>query len=148
MAAGAPPFLLEIPTDTARTICSLVFTGTLQRFPDISFIFSHAGGTIMNVAGRIDDLGRFAERCARFIPNGFFAELSKMYFDTAGAYDAAAMGALRAVVPNAHILFGSDYPFVPIAATAGGLRKLGLPDDELAAIERGNAAALLPRWRA
>jgi len=33
---GTPAFFLEVPTDTARTIASLIFTGTLSRFPGIS----------------------------------------------------------------------------------------------------------------
>jgi len=145
--ANAPSFLLEVPTDTARTITSLVFSGTVARFPDIRFIFSHAGGTIMPVAGRLTDLVQPAAILVDKIPHGFAAELQKFYYDTAGAADHAAMNALRAVVSNTHILFGSDYPFVP-EETVLRLSKLGLPADDLRAIERGNAQALLPRWRA
>ena len=39
-------------------------------------------------------------------------------------------------------MFGSDYPYVPIAATAEGLRGLGLETGTLDAIGRGNAAVL------
>jgi predicted TIM-barrel fold metal-dependent hydrolase len=145
--SGAPAFFLEVPTDTARTITSLIFTGTLTRFPDIRFIFCHAGGTIMVVAGRITGLAGASRRFVERIPNGFEAELAKLYFDTAGAADAAAMGALRSIVPTSHILFGSDYPFVPIPTTVGGLGALVMAPADLQAIERGNAQALLPRWR-
>ena len=44
-------------------------------------------------------------------------------------------------------LFGSDYPFVPIPQTTVGLTKLGIAAADLQAIERGNAQALLPRWK-
>jgi predicted TIM-barrel fold metal-dependent hydrolase len=54
---------------------------------------------------------------------------------------------LRAIVPTSHILFGGDYPFVPISATAVGLGKLGLAASDLQAIERDNALRLLPRLR-
>jgi 6-methylsalicylate decarboxylase len=40
-----PPPMVEYGTDTTRAIASLLFTGTAARFPDIRFIFSHAGGT-------------------------------------------------------------------------------------------------------
>ena len=85
LSAGAPSFFLEVPTDTARTIASLVFTGTHRRFPDIRFIFSHAGGTITVVAGRITGLAQSASAMKERIPNGFEAELARFYFDTAGA---------------------------------------------------------------
>ncbi len=42
-----------------------------------------------------------------------------------------------------HTMFGSDYPYVPIAATAQGLQTLELPTDALDAIGRENALTLL-----
>jgi 6-methylsalicylate decarboxylase len=147
LISSVPTFFLEVPTDTARTITSLVFTGTLTRFPDIRFIFSHAGGTITVVAGRITGLANTRKELADRIPNGFGAELAKLYFDTAGAADASAMGALQTLVPISHILFGSDYPFVPIAETTGGLGKLGITPLDLRAIEHDNAVQLIPRLR-
>ena len=41
------------------------------------------------------------------------------------------------------ILFGSDYPYVPIEVTAGGLRALELADRAVEAIGAGNALSLL-----
>lgn len=144
--ASVAPFLIETPTDTTRTITNLILTGTLLRFPDIQFIFCHAGGTITAVAGRI---GGFLDRrtdVAEIVPHGFATELGKLYYDTAGAADPSAMAALMKLVPTTHILFGSDYPFVPMPATIGGLGGLGLRSTDLQAIERGNAQELLPRW--
>ena len=46
------------------------------------------------------------------------------------------------------ILFGGDYPFVPIAETAVGMTKVGLSAADLQAIGRDNAARLLPRFKA
>ena len=46
------------------------------------------------------------------------------------------------------IVFGTDFPFLTAKATAAGLREVALfSDADLQAIERGNAAALLPRYR-
>jgi predicted TIM-barrel fold metal-dependent hydrolase len=51
------------------------------------------------------------------------------------------------LVPTSQILFGSDYPFVPIAEGAVGMTKVGLSASDLRAIGRDNAAGLLPRFR-
>ena len=45
--------MLEYPMDTARTIASLIVSETATRCPDVRFIFSHAGGTLIGVAGRL-----------------------------------------------------------------------------------------------
>jgi predicted TIM-barrel fold metal-dependent hydrolase len=97
------------------------------------------------VAGRITELSHAAPAMKERIPNGFEAELARFYFDTAGGADPVAIGALRAVVPTLQILFGGDYPFAPISATATGLSKLGMAANDLQAIERDNALRLLPR---
>ena len=45
LVPGIPDPIIEYGTDTTRAIATLVFSGASQRFPDIRFIFSHAGGT-------------------------------------------------------------------------------------------------------
>ena len=49
------PLVSEIPQDTTRAVTNLLFTGTFSRFPDIRFIFSHGGGDVPMVMGRLHD---------------------------------------------------------------------------------------------
>ena len=86
--------------------------------------------------------GAERECCAR--KHTHLRGAGEAHYDTAGAADAAAIGALRSIVPTPHILFGSDYPFVPIRQTTGGLTKLGIAATDLQAIERDNAQACFP----
>jgi predicted TIM-barrel fold metal-dependent hydrolase len=51
------------------------------------------------------------------------------------------------LVPMSQIMFGSDYPFVPIEVTAEGMTNLGLSLAELRVIGRDNATALLSRFK-
>jgi predicted TIM-barrel fold metal-dependent hydrolase len=55
------------------------------------------------------------------------------------------MAALLKLVPGSQVVFGSDYPYVPIAEQAAALRALGLDASLVAAIEGGNARRLLGR---
>ena len=52
------------------------------------------------------------------------------------------------MAPLCHILFGTDYPFVSVAAGEKHLSEDELSDADRAAIDRSNALALLPRLKA
>src|SRR5665213_2801149 len=49
---GVQSQIAEYPADTTRAILSLIASGAVTRCPDIKFIFSHAGGTLVSIAGR------------------------------------------------------------------------------------------------
>ena len=141
---------MEWPMNTARAIFSLLASATPQRFPDIRFIFAHGGGVMPLLAPRLAGLAHWKhvgpERLRQLFPDGVEAEFARLHFECAQACAPANMAALRALVPDSQILFGSDTPFFPTAYGADRFRALALPDTTRRAIARGNAQALLPRW--
>lgn len=148
--ANLPPASLEFPFDTTRAIANLLFSGTFNRSRNINFIFSHAGGTIPFVAERLARLERRPDY-ARHVPEGVLAELRRLYYDTALSANRLAMNTLLGLVAVKQVLFGSDYPYAPedtMTATVKGLSALNLPAEDLAAIERLNALALMPSLQA
>jgi predicted TIM-barrel fold metal-dependent hydrolase len=123
-----------------------------RRFPNIRFVFAHDGGTMPLLIGRIQGMARnsrpdFPAKVREVFPDGVTTEYRKFYFDTAQGCARVNFDAMRALVPDTHILFGSDYPFFPVGAAIDGLLSLNLPADLLQAIERGNAEALLASAR-
>ena len=140
-----PQPLTEFPHDTTRTITSLLYTGSFGRLTDIRFIFSHAGGTMPMLAGRIAQLGKRKDLAAK-VPNGVEYELKRLYYEIANSANKSAMSALMNLVPTSQIMFGSDNPFVPLATTAEGFARLGLSPAEVQAIGRDNALRLMPRF--
>jgi 6-methylsalicylate decarboxylase len=143
-----PPVFTEVPQDTTRAITSLLFSGSFARLRDIRFIFAHAGGTLPMLAGRLSHYSAQMKDLVDKIPNGIEFELKRLYYDIASSANPPSMAALMKLVPTSQILFGSDYPFVPIAETAGGMTQIGLSAADLQAIGRDNAVALLPRFKA
>jgi predicted TIM-barrel fold metal-dependent hydrolase len=137
--------MTELPHDTTRAITSLLFSGSFARFRDIRYIFSHAGGTLPMLAGRISRYSAQVKELADSVPNGVEYELKRLYYDITSSANAPAMAALMKLVPTSQILFGSDYPFVPYSATAVDMTHLGLSRADLHAIGHDNASALLAR---
>jgi predicted TIM-barrel fold metal-dependent hydrolase len=142
LLSDVSPLVSEIPEDTTRAVTNLLFTGTFSRFRDIRFIFSHGGGDVPMVMGRLHDYA--PKNIAETAPNGIDYELARLYYDIAGTAYPPAIAALTKLVPVTQILFGSDNPFVPLKETARRMKELGLSAAELQAIGRDNAVALLP----
>ena len=138
--------LLEYPTDTTRTIFSLVVSDAATKYSDIRWIFSHAGGTITSVAGRLLGL-EMANLAGQPKPNSRLFHLRRFYYDTAGSANPVNMNALKTLVPTTQIVFGTDAPFFDGAPQVQGLQASGFTAEELRAIERDNALQLLPRLR-
>ena len=85
---------------------------------------------------------------AKQLPGGFLPEAAKFFYDTAQASNAAAMSALKKVVPVSQIVFGTDYPFRTSLEHVGNLKACGVFNAaELRAIERDNPLRLLPGHR-
>lgn len=143
---GIHPAITEFVFDTTRAITSFLANGTFARYPDIRFIFCHAGGTLMPISYRVASLER-NETMRAGLPNGVLHELKKLYYDTATSYTPPAMAALRALVPLSQWLFGTDNPYVPVAASAESFDAFGFTPEEAAAINRENALGLFPKLR-
>ena len=61
-----PGYVLEYVFDTTRAAASLMFSGALDRFPDIRFILSHAGGTLPFVSWRVANVARDSDGTCGF----------------------------------------------------------------------------------
>jgi predicted TIM-barrel fold metal-dependent hydrolase len=147
LSVGTFPAVIEVPHDTTRTVTSLLLSGTLARLRDIRWLFSHAGGTIPMMAGRIDAFYAARAPAMGIAPDGIESELRRLHYDTANATHPAAMAALLRLVPVSQVTFGSDYPYFPLNQLES-LRQLGLLPAQIQAIESENAIRLIPRLNA
>lgn len=138
-----PSAYTEWLQDTNRAVTSLLFSGALARYRDIRFLFSHAGGGIPMLAGRLVNMAKQRGDVAQIAPEGVEHELRRLYYDTANSTTAPTMAALLAFAPITQIVFGSDYPYYTIAENLDGLARVKLSARHRRAIERGNAARLL-----
>ncbi|MDH1051033.1 MULTISPECIES: amidohydrolase family protein [Pseudomonas] len=145
-----PGFLLEFLCDTTRASVNLILTGTMERYPRIRWILSHAGGFLPYVAWRIslaNALPEFQEKA----PQGVLTYVKRFYFDTALSPSRYSMVALKELVEPSHILFGSDFPFAPAPVTTLVCQTLAenspWNEEQQYGINRGHALSLFPQYR-
>ncbi|MGA2836250.1 MAG: amidohydrolase family protein [Acidimicrobiales bacterium] len=147
IGVGIPAFAMEFTFDTTRAAFNLAHTGALERFPNIRFVLSHAGGTVPYLVARFDLLWFVDHSLAERAPKGGSAYMRSLYYDTALSANPHALSSLAELVGADHILFGSDYPFAPELATrmtVDGITDHPSTDTDRARVRCGTALELLP----
>ena len=145
-----PTFLMEVTFDTTRVIFHLIYNGILERYPNIRWIMSHAGGAAPYLAWRIS-LGQFVlPDGGKNAPKGALYYMKRLYYDTGLSGSAHALRSLQELVVPSHILFGTDFPFAPemvASETIKGIKAYdGFSDDEREIVEHKAARSLFPRF--
>jgi 6-methylsalicylate decarboxylase len=140
------PALIEFPFDTTRAIVSLLLSGTISRFPRIRWIFSHGGGTLPMLAGRIagivDRLPHLRERVGPDV----MRVCQTLYYDTTSLFHPTAFRATQELAGTTQLLFGTDYPYWQPEANITALGKQRLTRSELRAVEKDNATRLFGKF--
>jgi len=105
------PWLVGMPAETTRAICSLIFGGILEKFPKLRIAFAHGGGSFPYTIGRIEhgyqvrpDLVQIDNTVN---PRDYFG---RFWVDSL-VHDAKAFQLLSDTVGSDKICLGSDYPF-------------------------------------
>jgi predicted TIM-barrel fold metal-dependent hydrolase len=145
-----PVWLYEFPFETTRAVVELVYSGTLERCPNVRIQLAHLGGTAPFLAHRIASLADREPALAERAPAGALEYLRRLYYDTGLSNNAVALASTLEVAPLNHVIFGSDWPYAALpqegSDPAPGLG--GLTADGRAGVDAANAAALVPRLAA
>jgi 6-methylsalicylate decarboxylase len=142
--------VVEFVFDTTRCITNLLYSGTLERYPSIRYIVSHAGGVVPYLAQRIALGATELPGVGGNMRKDTLHYLQNLYYDTALSTSDYVQAALREFVPKSQVLFGSDWPLVPekvVKMETSGLEGSRILDDATRqAIYRDNALTLFPRF--
>ncbi len=107
--------LIGYPHETTLAVSRLIFSGVLERHPDLKIVLSHGGGTLPFLRGRLN-LGYSASgyeanaECRAHIrmPPGDY--LNNLFFDTCvGSHESLLF--LIDLVGSDRVMFGSDFPY-------------------------------------
>ncbi len=131
------------PGETALAAARLIMSGTLDRYPRLTLVLAHGGGSLPFIIARMDHAYAVRRECQASIPNRPSTYLKRVYFDTITHGDAA----LRLLIESAgagRVLLGTDQPYdMADAIPARRVRRLGLAPSAVQAICRRNAQRLL-----
>jgi aminocarboxymuconate-semialdehyde decarboxylase len=105
------PWLVGMPAETSRAICSMIFGGVLQAFPKLRVAFAHGGGSFPITIGRIEH-GYNVRPDLVAVDNAINPRdyIGKFWIDSL-VHDTKAMNFIIDVMGEDKICLGSDYPF-------------------------------------
>lgn len=138
------PWLVGMPAETSRAICSMIFGGVFEKFPNLRTCFAHAGGSFLPTMGRIEH-GYNCRPDLVAIDNDVNPRkyLGKFWVDCI-THDPKMLQYVLDVVGTDKVTLGSDYPF-PLGDLEIGafIEKMDLPPQTVEQIFCDNTLAWL-----
>jgi aminocarboxymuconate-semialdehyde decarboxylase len=105
------PWLVAMPAETSRAICSLIFGGVFERLPNLRVAFAHGGGSFPATVGRVErgwecrpDLTQIDNTRN---PRDY---LGRFWCDSL-VHDPVMLRYLVDLIGANRVALGSDYPF-------------------------------------
>jgi len=105
------PWLVGMPAETSRAICSMIFGGIFEKYPKLRVNFAHAGGSFLPTIGRVEhgfncrpDLVAIDNN----VPPSDY--LGKFWVDCI-THDEKMLHFVLDSVGSKRVTLGSDYPF-------------------------------------
>jgi aminocarboxymuconate-semialdehyde decarboxylase len=93
-------------TDTTLAVARLLYSGHMQRYPDVNLIISHGGAALPMILGRLNRSFATAPAQNADPAPGFH----KLYFDSV-VYDPVIVRFICEIASPARVLMGTDEPF-------------------------------------
>lgn len=142
------------PYETTAAMTRLVFSGILEKYPNLKFITHHCGGMVPYFEQRIVGAYDYAEVCLkakykRALTRPPIEYFRKFYADTAIYGNTPGLMCAYSFFGVEHLLFGTDMPFDSekggryIRQTISSIERMNIPEEEKTMIFERNAKRLL-----
>lgn len=105
------PWLVGMPAETTRAVCSMIFGGVFEKYPKLRVNFAHAGGSFLSTIGRIAH-GFECRPDLVAIDNNINPKnyIGKFWVDSI-THDPIMFDYVLRMQGSKRITLGSDYPF-------------------------------------
>ena len=133
--ATTPLAMYEYPAETTRAVVNMLSRNVLARYPNIKVVVPHCGSFLPLALPRMKSILSVMVARGYMQPIDWEANLSRLYFDLAGSPTFEVLRSLLTITTSEHILYGSDFPYLPDAVLKANLQKLKqmlASDEELA----------------
>ena len=124
LIADVPLASYEYLAETSRSILNMIAHNVLVRYPHLKVVVPHCGSFLPNALPRFRSLLPVMVKQGIMQPVDVDANLSRLYYDLAGAPTDDVLDALLTITTPDHILYGSDYPYVAEPVLISGKRAL------------------------
>lgn len=105
------PWLVGMPAETSRAICSMMFGGVLDKLPNLKVCFAHGGGSFPITIGRISHgFEARPDLCQINSKTHPRSWVGKFWTDSL-VHDEKSLRYLADLIGSDRIVLGSDYPF-------------------------------------
>ena len=143
------PWLVGMPAETCLAICSVLFSGLLDRLPALRIAFAHGGGSFPGTIGRLDH-GYHARpdlvavdsprRPREWLADPATGRPARFWVDSL-THDESCLRSLIKQMGAERVALGSDYPF-PLGEACPGqmIEQMADLSEETKALLLGGAA--------
>ena len=105
------PWLVGMPAETTRAICSLIFGGIFKKFPRLRVAFAHGGGSFPYTLGRIEHGFQVRPDLVQIDNDIHPKEYLDSFWVDSLVHDERSFHFLLETMGKDKICLGSDYPF-------------------------------------
>lgn len=119
-----PLAMYEYPAETIRAVVNMLARNVLVRYPNLKVVVPHCGSFLPLALPRMKSIlpAMVLQGCMQ--PIDWEGNLSRLYFDLAGSPTIDVLHSLLAITTPDHILYGSDYPYLPDTVLKANLQRL------------------------
>ena len=124
LMAALPPAPYEYPAETTRAVLNMLVRNVLVRYPHVKVVVPHCGSFLPLAILRMNAILPALQAKGKVGEVDVEANLSRLYYDLAGAASPTVIRSMLTVTTPDHILYGSDYPYQPAEVLTGNLQRL------------------------
>ena len=122
--ATTPLAMYEYPAETTRAVVNMLSRNVLVRYPNLKVVVPHCGSFLPLALPRMKSILTAMVAQGYMQPIDWDGNLSRLYYDLAGSPILEVLRSLLTITTPDHILYGSDYPYLPDAVLKANLQRL------------------------